>query len=689
MAENTIKDVKMKIGTEAQFQEKLKDLPIGTLVGTTDPIDEGDLSTDIINKLAKADNALAKPTNDTTGTAGQVLMKASSGSVWGDVEKGTTVVANPGGGTEDLTSLTVGDKTYTIPSGGGSGDVTKAGNNDFTGVNSFNNMLYANGGVDTYQIENLNTIVTNGTTQGTLTIPKNVTGTLALTSDVTTATSGMVKETNSGITINNGQAAYKKAFTVSYTDPELGDYTGISYGIDRIVKSGISSYTYTFPNVEGEIVVKNSGGDVVGVGLSQAGTISQLNGATINTYGINVNNAADTMALSLTTDKIHTNNVDLTFPTKAGTFALTSDITSALTDYAKTSELPDMTNVVYKNINNTVISGTITFTNTSVFSNGVVAGNLATGTLYSKDKIINSDTGVTATLPTTTGTLALTSDITSALSGYAKTSDLSSYAKTSDLSNYLTSVPIASTATLGGIKIGECLTISSAGTLSLTNSNVTTALGYTPLSSSGGTISGHLRLKNSTNYGCRLSFGNGVFNSSQDSDYVYLYEDSDDHLTVYANKGIALKTGSSSTVTVNGTNIADLGGSSYTLPIASASTLGGVKIGVGIGIDVTDGTISLTKTGITSVLKYTPLDENDLVANPSSSASTTLSKIKIKGTTYSIPSGSSGGTTVSANPSGATTNSTTLNSITIGSTNYKLAIKEATFSNGTLTLTTW
>lgn len=82
MAENTIKDVKLKIGTENQFQSKLKDLPLNTLVGTTDPIQEGELDTSIITKLNKADNALPKPTNDTTGSAGDVLSKTANGSEW-------------------------------------------------------------------------------------------------------------------------------------------------------------------------------------------------------------------------------------------------------------------------------------------------------------------------------------------------------------------------------------------------------------------------------------------------------------------------------------------------------------------------------------------------------------------------------------------------------------------------------
>lgn len=131
MATTTIKDVKLKIGTETQFQSKLKDLPLNTLVGTTDPIQEGELDTSIITKLNKADNALPKPTNDTTGSAGQFLKKTANGSEWGDASSGggTNVVANPtAAGTDTLTKLTVGDTTYNIPSGGGSGPTYSAGN---------------------------------------------------------------------------------------------------------------------------------------------------------------------------------------------------------------------------------------------------------------------------------------------------------------------------------------------------------------------------------------------------------------------------------------------------------------------------------------------------------------------------------------------------------------------------------
>lgn len=50
-------------------------------------------------------------------------------------------------------------------------------------------------------------------------------------------------------------------------------------------------------------------------------------------------------------------------------------------------------------------------------------------------------------------------------------------------------LPNATSSTLGGVKIGNNITVSN-GTISLTKSNVTSALGYTPLSLSGGTMTG-------------------------------------------------------------------------------------------------------------------------------------------------------------------------------------------------------
>ena len=69
----------------------------------------------------------------------------------------------------------------------------------------------------------------------------------------------------------------------------------------------------------------------------------------------------------------------------------------------------------------------------------------------------------------------------------------------------------------------------------------------------------------------------------------------------------------------------------YTLPNASSSTLGGVK--VGSNITVSSGTISLTKANVTAALGYTP---------PTSDTNTTYSAgtgIILSGTTFSLNSG--------------------------------------------------
>ena len=131
----------------------------------------------------------------------------------------------------------------------------------------------------------------------------------------------------------------------------------------------------------------------------------------------------------------------------------------------------------------------------------------------------------------------------------------------------ITSKTPASESVLGAVKVGSNITVSS-GTISLTKSNVTSALGYTPLQS-------------------------------------------------------------------------------YTLPTASSSTLGGVKIGS--NITVSSGTISLTKSNVTSALGYTPPTKDTTYSAATSSVSGLMSasdKAKLDGiasgaNAYSLPTASS------------------------------------------------
>lgn len=74
------------------------------------------------------------------------------------------------------------------------------------------------------------------------------------------------------------------------------------------------------------------------------------------------------------------------------------------------------------------------------------------------------------------------------------------------------------------------------------------------------------------------------------------------------------------------------GGGNYTLPTANSSTLGGVKIGS--NISVSDGTISLAKSNVTSALRYTPPASDTTYGDATTTSSGLMSstdKVKLNG----------------------------------------------------------
>lgn len=123
-------------------------------------------------------------------------------------------------------------------------------------------------------------------------------------------------------------------------------------------------------------------------------------------------------------------------------------------------------------------------------------------------------------------------------------------------------LPAATGSTLGGVKIGSNITVSS-GTISISKTNVTNALGYTP----------------------------------------------------------------------------PMTDTKYTLPTASAWTLGGVKIGS--NITENSGTISLTKANVTSALGYTPPTTDTKYTLPTGNAST-LGGVRLSDSTSSTSSTNGG-----------------------------------------------
>lgn len=71
-------------GTEFETMERA-DLPLGSQFEVVDLIHEEDVDSDIKGKLAAASNALPKPTNQTTGTEGQILALGANGTTeWKD-----------------------------------------------------------------------------------------------------------------------------------------------------------------------------------------------------------------------------------------------------------------------------------------------------------------------------------------------------------------------------------------------------------------------------------------------------------------------------------------------------------------------------------------------------------------------------------------------------------------------------
>lgn len=123
-------------------------------------------------------------------------------------------------------------------------------------------------------------------------------------------------------------------------------------------------------------------------------------------------------------------------------------------------------------------------------------------------------------------------------------------------------LPTATSSTLGGVKIGSNITVNS-GTISISKTNVTNALGYTPPTTD----------------------------------------------------------------------------TKYTLPNATSNVLGGVKIGS--NITVSYGTISLTKANVTSALGYTPPTTDTKYTLPTGNAST-LGGVKLSDSTNSTSSTSGG-----------------------------------------------
>lgn len=123
-----------------------------------------------------------------------------------------------------------------------------------------------------------------------------------------------------------------------------------------------------------------------------------------------------------------------------------------------------------------------------------------------------------------------------------------------------TTISAADGKVLSAITVNSLGHVTSVSSKNLAKADIP-ALDYLPLT--GGQLTGDLWLHTgSANYGSKLWFGD----KGSGSGYVYLYEDSDDHLSIYADRGLALGTGNSYGITL---------GSNVTLNEAKSFTFGG------------------------------------------------------------------------------------------------------------------
>lgn len=202
---------------------------------------------------------------------------------------------------------------------------------------------------------------------------------------------------------------------------------------------------------------------------------------------------------------------------------------------------------------------------------------------------------------------------------------------------YLTSLPIASSSTLGGVKIGSGLTVAEDGTISA-------AAQYT-LPTASSSVKGGIKvgtgltmssetLNHSNSVTAKTAYGSTATTASANGGSITVTDikyDAQGHITGSTDRtitlsqttytlaglmGSAAKGSTTQPVYWNGSAWANtthtLGASVpadakftdtlYTLPVASSSTLGGIKLGTGLAA-AADGTVNVSVGGATITLK--------------------------------------------------------------------------------------
>ena len=265
---------------------------------------------------------------------------------------------------------------------------------------------------------------------------------------------------------------------------------------------------------------------------------------------------------------------------------------------------------------------------TGTKSGAVLVGNINGNGWNGGARLTGAPTAPTATAGTNTTQIATTAFVQTAVSSKVSVSELATVATSgsyNDLTNKPTipsayTLPYATSSILGGVKIGNNISVSN-GTISLSQTNIISALGYTP--SASDTTYGNAT---TTSSGLMSSTDKVKLNGIADNANYYIHPSTHPASMISGLANVA-KTGSYNDLT-NKPTIP----SAYTLPYATSSILGGVKIGN--NISVSNGTISLSQTNIISALGYTPSASDTTYGNATTTSSGLMSstdKVKLNG----------------------------------------------------------
>ena len=297
--------------------------------------------------------------------------------------------------------------------------------------------------------------------------------------------------------------------------------------------------------------------------------------------------------------------------------------------YTKTETDTAINNVKYTlpNATSSVLGGVKVGTNISV-SSGTIS--VANGSTSAKGvvQLTNSTSSTSTTTAATPNSVKSAYDLAKSkqspattLSGYGITDAYTKTEVDTAVNGAKYTLPNATSSTLGGVKVGTNISVSS-GTISVPDASIDTA-GVVLLYNG---VNGSSETRAATAKSVKVTYD--LANSKQSP------------ATSLSGYGIT----DAYTKTEVDTAINN---SKYTLPNATSSTLGGVK--VGSNITVSSGTISLSKTNVTNALGYTPPTTNTTYSNATTSTAglmSTTDKAKLDGiasgaNAYTLPTASS------------------------------------------------